>query len=180
MEKLHEGWVILLFKYAEVSIKKSKLKNNMQKIIKQFKQNFYHQDTLHFLPICLPTFTSFYLFSKNWFKNELALLKFFKCTSWQNEKVLEEKGFILLWLKRKFSFRQDSNPRSMDYGTNSLPLSYLTCWRMGIKVEHNQVQNSLFTNQLSVHNCHKMTKIAATLASIDGHFHRNVNQGVKN
>ncbi len=62
----------------------------------------------------------------------------------------------------------------MNYGVNSLPLSYQTCWCMGIKVTHYQVPNTLFTNQSSVRNCHRMTnceqfltkccvKIAATL-----------------
>ncbi len=37
--------------------------------------------------------------------------------------------------KRKYSFRRDSNPRSMNYEANSLPLIYLTCWWMFIKVD---------------------------------------------
>ncbi len=46
----------------------------------------------------------------------------------QNEQFSEENGFILGDTeKRKYSFRRDSNPRSMDYEANSLPLSYLTC-----------------------------------------------------
>ncbi len=35
-------------------------------------------------------------------------------------------------LKRKYSFHRDSNPRSMDYEANSLPLSYLTRWWWGL------------------------------------------------
>ncbi len=79
-------------------------------------------------------------------------------------------------LKRKYSFRRDSNPQSMDYEANSLPLSFLTSWWMGVKVEYYQVQNSLFAKQPSLRNCHELTstnceqfrtkccvKIAATL-----------------
>ncbi len=76
-------------------------------------------------------------------------------------------------LKRKYSFRRDSNPRSINYEANSLPLSYLTCWWMGIEVAYKS-QNCLFTNQSSIRNCHKSceqfltkccccAKIAATL-----------------
>ena len=54
----------------------------------------------------------------------------------QDEHFSEEKRFILHHNEKENSFRRDSNPRSMGYGTNPLPLSYLTCWWMGIKVGH--------------------------------------------
>ncbi len=46
----------------------------------------------------------------------------------QNEKFSEEKDSFYVLLKRKYSFRQDSNPRSMGCEANDLPQSYLTCW----------------------------------------------------
>ncbi len=52
----------------------------------------------------------------------------------QNEQFSEEKDSLYVLLKRKYSFCQDSNHRSMDYEANSLPLNYLTCWWMGINV----------------------------------------------
>ncbi len=54
----------------------------------------------------------------------------------QNEQFWEEKGFILRDTEKEYSFRRDSNPRSTDYEANALPLSYLTRWRMGIKVAY--------------------------------------------
>ena len=50
----------------------------------------------------------------------------------------------------------DSNPQYMDYETNSLSLSYLTFWWMGIKVAYIESQICLFTNQSSIRNCLKM------------------------
>ena len=45
----------------------------------------------------------------------------------QNEQFSEEKDSFYAILKRKYSFRRDSNPRSMGCEANDLPLSYLTC-----------------------------------------------------
>ncbi len=45
----------------------------------------------------------------------------------QDDHFSEEKGFILRDPEKGNSFRRDSNPRSMGYEVNSLPLSYLTC-----------------------------------------------------
>ncbi len=45
------------------------------------------------------------------------------------------------------------------YGASSLLLSYLTCWWMnsGHKTSVYQVQIPLFTKQLTLRNCHKIT-----------------------
>ena len=52
----------------------------------------------------------------------------------QNEEFSEEKGFIIRDAEKEVcTFRRNSNPRSMDFEANSLPLSYPTCWWMGIK-----------------------------------------------
>ncbi len=84
-----------------------------------------------------------------------------------------KKDSLYALLKRKYSFRRDSNPQSIYYGaTFTAELSDLLI--NGHKSSIYQVQNTLFTNQSSVHNCHKMTnceqfrtnccvKIAATL-----------------
>ncbi len=45
----------------------------------------------------------------------------------QNEQFSEEKGFILRDTESEDIFRRDLNPRSVDYGANSLLLSNLTC-----------------------------------------------------
>ena len=97
----------------------------------------------------------------------------------QNNKFLEEKGFILrnteIKVKRKYSFRRDLNPRSMDYRANSLPLSYLTYWWMGIKVAYIKYQivclqiNQVYTIVTKWHYCEQFrtkccVKIVATLA----------------
>ncbi len=55
-------------------------------------------------------------------------------------------------LKRTYSFHRDSNPWSVDYEANSLPLSYLTCWWMSIKVAYIKSQivyKSINCTQLS-------------------------------
>ena len=56
-----------------------------------------------------------------------------KGTKWP---VFGGKDSFYVILKRKYSFRRDSNPRSIGCGANDLPLSYLTCWWMSIKVAH--------------------------------------------
>ena len=50
------------------------------------------------------------------------------------------KDSFYVILNRKYSFRRYSNPRSMDYEAHSLPLSYLTCWWIGIKVAYIKSQ----------------------------------------
>ncbi len=47
-----------------------------------------------------------------------------------------KKDSFYVILKRKYSFRRDSNPRSMGCEETDLPLSYLTCWWMGIKIAY--------------------------------------------
>ncbi len=51
-------------------------------------------------------------------RNQLCLLRV------QNEQFSKEKGFIMRDTEKEVYFCRDSNPRSMDYWANSLPLSY--------------------------------------------------------
>ncbi len=91
-----------------------------------------------------------------------------------------KKDSIYVILKTKYSFRWESNPRSMGCEASDLPLSHLTCWWMGIKNSVFQVHNTLFTSQSGIRNCHKMTnceqfrtkccvKISATLTLASTH-----------
>ncbi len=47
-----------------------------------------------------------------------------------------KKDLFYVILKMKYSFRRDSNPRSMGCEASDLPLSHLTCWWMGIKIAY--------------------------------------------
>ena len=75
----------------------------------------------------------------------------------QNPPVLNsfrrKKDSFYVIPKIKYSFCRNSNPRSMNYEANSLPLGYLTCcW-----ICENEVQNMLYTNQSGIiRNCQKM------------------------
>ncbi len=91
-----------------------------------------------------------------------------------------KKDSFYVILKREYSFRWDSNSRSMGYEANSLPLSYLTRWWMGIKVAYiksqivclqiNQVY-SIVTKWQIVNNieqkCYVKTAATLALASTD-------------
>ncbi len=67
---------------------------------------------------------------------------FFKGKKWAVFGGKKKSLYVIL--KRKYRFR-DSNPRSMDYESNTLPLSYLACWWLhGHKSSVYQVQNTLF------------------------------------
>ncbi len=74
----------------------------------------------------------------------------------QNEQFSEEKTFILRDTeKRIYSFRRDSNP--MDYEANTSTTELSDSLMNAHKSSVNQVPNTLFTNQSSLRNCHKMT-----------------------
>ena len=45
----------------------------------------------------------------------------------------EDEGFILSNIENIFFFWPDSNHQFLSYGLRSLPMSYLTCWRVGTK-----------------------------------------------
>ena len=88
-----------------------------------------------------------------------------------------KKDSFYVIMKRKYSIHRDLNPRSMDlYGAKSLPLSYLTCWWMGIKLAYQVKINSVYTivTKLQiVHNFEQMLcKKAATLTFIS--YHRSI------
>ena len=51
-----------------------------------------------------------------------------------------KKDSLYAILKRKYNFSGDSKPRSMEYEANPVPLSYLTCCWMGIKVAYIRSQ----------------------------------------
>ena len=99
------------------------------------------------------------------------MLKGYKMNSLRRKRIRST-----WYLKRRYSFRRDSNHRSMDNEANSLPLSYLICWWMGTKVAYirsrivclqiNQVY-AIVTN-VTMTNCEQCrtkccAKIAATL-----------------
>ncbi len=68
-----------------------------------------------------------------------------------------KKDSFYMILERKYSFCRYSNPRSMDYKADSLPQSSDLLMN-GHKSSVYQVSKySLFTNQSSTRNCHKMT-----------------------
>ena len=93
-------------------------------------------------------------------------------------------------LKRKYTFRRDSNPRSVDYEANSLPLSCLTRWWTGIKVAYinfkSQIvglQNNTPLSKMTIVNnfeqngrlCKKSSNIyVTTLASTECLYDKNV------
>ena len=100
-----------------------------------------------------------------WVTLTLTLFKSLYCfdcgnriTSWvQNGQFSEEEGFILyVILKRKY---RDSNPiHGLRGETNSHFTAELSDLLMnGHKSSVYQVQNTLFTNQSGIRNCHKMT-----------------------
>ena len=70
-----------------------------------------------------------YSFDANFIAIALVRRSYYRKLRVQSEEFSEEKDSFYMILKRKYmySFRWDSNPRSMDYEANSLPLSYLTC-----------------------------------------------------
>ena len=72
----------------------------------------------------------------------------------KKKKKKKKKRFILRDIDRKYTFRPDSNPRSMDYRANS-ELSDLLM--NGHKNSAYQVPIALFTKQSRVRNCHKIT-----------------------
>ncbi len=60
----------------------------------------------------------------------------------------------LYWKGSLPSFCRDSNPRSsMGCEANDLPLSYLTCWWMGIKIAYNMIGTQIMrhTRRLWMH-----------------------------
>ncbi len=64
---------------------------------------------------------------------------------------------VYVILKRKYSFRWDSNPRSMGCEANDLPLSYLTCWWMGIKIAYIKYKRRCLQIDQVYAICHFMT-----------------------
>ncbi len=71
-----------------------------------------------------------------------------------------KKDSFYVILKWKYSFRRDSNPRFMDYESNSLPLTKRPDLLMNghkSSIGLYQLQNMLLTNQSGVRNCHKLT-----------------------
>ena len=110
--------------------------------------------------------------------NYSSLSNRFKGTKWAGFFFWKKDSFYVI-LKRKYSFRQDSNPRSMGCEANDLPLSYLTCWWMGIKIAYIKDKIRCFC-QSGIRNCHKVpnceqfrtkccVKISATLKLASTH-----------